>query len=60
VFSFELELVELVELMFPPKLREEIDVTVLKFRILLIKFVVKFVVEVVVTAVNTSLEGAAT
>jgi hypothetical protein len=55
----ELELVELVELIFPPKLREEIDVTVLKFKILLIKFVVKFVVDVVVTEVNISLHGAA-
>jgi hypothetical protein len=55
----ELELVELVELIFPPKLREEIDVTVLKFKILLIKFVVKFVVDVVVTEVNISLHGDA-
>jgi uncharacterized membrane protein len=55
----ELELVELVELIFPPILREEIDVTVLKFRTLLIILVVKFVVDVVVTEVNTSLHGAA-
>ena len=46
--------------MFPPKFIEEIDVTALKFKTLLTRFVVKFVVDVVVTVVNTSSHGAAT
>jgi hypothetical protein len=59
-FEEEFEFDWLPVLIFPPRLREEIDVTVLKFRTLLIKLVVKFVVDVVVTVVNTSLQGAAT
>jgi hypothetical protein len=55
-----LELVEFVELIFPPKFIEEIDVIALKFKTLLTRFVVKFVVDVVVTEVNTSSQGDAT